>query len=157
MHVSMRVAIDVSMQHAHGCPREGTLGDTLGQDSSGVVIVDQACNPMTHKGVGELASVVGTQEYRINVQLPTADGRGWKKEVCAVDTAACEELGPDFRQDLASGAKFLAKETHIKANDPHFDAKLWPPAHPHGTGSLLAETGSGGGVRNMARNRLALP
>ena len=54
-------------------------------------------------------------------------------------------------------ARFLAKEIYIKANDPHFDAKLFPTAHPRGTGSLHAEVGSGGGIQNMARNRLAQP
>ena len=56
---------------------------------------------MTQQGLGELASLVGTQEYRINVQLPNANGKGWAREVNAVDTALCAELGPDFRVDLA--------------------------------------------------------
>ena len=43
----------------------------------------------------------------------------------------------------------------MKANDPHFDAKCFPCVHPWGTGSLLAEPGSGSAaryVRNRATN-----
>ena len=35
------------------------------------------------------------------------------------------------------------------------DAKLWVHMHPHGTGSLFSEPGSGGLYR-LARNRLLL-
>ena len=40
----------------------------------------------------------------------------------------------------------------VKANDPHLDAKAFPSVHPWGTGSLLAEPGSGSAAR-YARNR----
>ena len=136
--------------------REGTLGDTLGQDRAGVVVVDASCHPMTHRGVNELTSVVATQEYRLDVHLPRPDGRGWCEEAHSIDTTACPELGREFRDDLASGAKFLAEETWVPANDAHYDAKCWPVAHPYGTGSLLSEPGSGG-TQRLARNRLALP
>ena len=139
---SMKARITFTKQPRGGAA-EATLGDTLGQENSGVVIVDRSCNPMTQRGLGELASVVGTQEYRINVEVPNADGRGWQRRASVVDTASCSELGAQFRQDLATGAQFLAKEAYVKANDPHHDAKLWPAAHPSGTGSLLAETTTG--------------
>ncbi len=66
---------------------------------------------MTFKGVSEYTSVIATQEYRINVQLPNPDGKGWSKESHELNTTTCPELGPHWRKDLASGAKFLAEET----------------------------------------------
>ena len=40
----------------------------------------------------------------------------------------------------------------MKANDPHYDAKVWPIANPYGTGSELSELGSGS-PQAHARNR----
>ena len=48
------------------------------------------------------------------------------------------------------------RSPYVPANDPHYDAKAWPCAHPYGTGSLLAEPGSGG-TQALARNRLTQP
>ena len=48
-----------------------------------------------------------------------------------------------------------SSKTKVKANDPHYDAKCFPCVHPWGTGSLLAEPGSGSParyVRNRATN-----
>ena len=39
--------------------------------------------------------------------------------------------------------------------EPHYDAKVWPHVHPYGTGSALAEPGSGSFGKH-ARNRLVL-
>ena len=59
--------------------KTGTLGDTLGQERCGIVVVDGACNPMSHAGIKELGSIVATQEYRLDVHLPNPDGRGWSR------------------------------------------------------------------------------
>ena len=150
-----RAKIRFRKQFGHDV-KEGTLGETLGQDRAGIVVVDASCHPMTHKGVSEAKSIVATQEYRIDVHLPRPDGRGWCDEAHSLDTETCPELGQTWREDLASGAKFLAEETWVPANDPHYDAKCWPVSHPYGTGSLLSEYGSGG-TQRLARNRLALP
>ncbi len=37
----------------------------------------------------------------------------------------------------------------------HYDAKVWPASHPHGTGSVLSETQSGS-PKAHARNRATL-
>lgn len=136
--------------------KTGTLGDTLGQERCGIVVVDGACNPMSHAGIKELGSIVATQEYRLDVHLPNPDGRGWSRRSQGVCTDSCPQLGAAWREDLTSGAKFVAEETWVPANDPHYDAKCWPVSHPYGSGSLLSEQGSGG-TQKLARNRLALP
>ena len=54
-----------------------------------------------------------------------------------IDTAMEPSLmNQQWRHDIATGADFLAMETHVPANDPHYDAKVFPCVHPYGTGSL---------------------
>ena len=43
----------------------------------------------------------------------------------------------------------------MAANDPHYDAKLFVAAHPHGTGSVLSEPYSGS-PKQHAKNRCTL-
>ena len=130
--------------------KAGTLSETLGKEQAGVVVVDASCHPMTYKGVSELTSVVATQEYRIDVHSPGENGRGWSR-AGTLDTDCCPELDQQWREDLASGAKFLVEETWVKGNDAHYDAKCWPCVHPWGSGSLLSEPGSGGTQRLTIR------
>ena len=56
---------------------------------------------------------------------------------------------------VAKHFEWLSQDTsclQVKANDPHYDAKCFPCVHPWGTGSLLAEPGSGASAR-YTRNR----
>ena len=41
----------------------------------------------------------------------------------------------------------------MKASDPHYDAKVWPIVHPHGTGSVRSEIGAGA-PKNHTCNRI---
>ena len=56
---------------------------------------------------------------------------------------------------MATGAKYVMEETWVKAHDPHYDAKLFVAAHPHGTGSVLSEPYSGS-PKQHAKNRCTL-
>lgn len=56
---------------------------------------------------------------------------------------------------MATGANYVIKETWVKANEPHYDAKTWPVAHPYGTGSERSEVNSGS-PQAHARNRSTL-
>ena len=60
-------------------------------------------------------------------------GVGWQN-VGSMDLEANEGRG--WRAGLQEGAQQL-RDLHVKANDPHYDAKLFPHIHPYGTGSLL--------------------
>ena len=74
---------------------------------------------------------------RLDLQVQTKDSRGaWRH-------LASTELGADsleWRSGLKAGAKQL-QQLEVKANDPHYDAKLFVCAHPYGTGSLHSEFG----------------
>lgn len=136
-------------------PNEGTLGDTLGEEAHGMVIVDASGHPMKYDALSVFEDVVATQSSRLEIDVPGPDGRGWRRTDSTVDTQQDDTLDETWRRDLVAGAAHLAEETWIPANDPHYDAKVWVHIHPHGTGSLLSEPGSGGTQRH-ARNRLTL-
>ncbi len=110
---------------------------------------------MKYDALSVFEDVVATQTSRIEIDVPGPDGRGWRRVDSVVDTQQDETLDETWRQDLAAGAAHLAEETWVAANEPHYDAKVFPHMHPYGTGSLLAESGSGGTQRH-ARNRLTL-
>ena len=136
-------------------PNEGLLGDTLGDDAYGMVIVDAGGHPMKYDALSVFEDVVATQSSRLEIDMPGPGGRGWQRADSVVDTQQDDMLDEEWRKDLAAGAAHLKEETWVPANDPHYDAKVFVHMHPHGTGSLLSEPGSGGTQRH-ARNRLTL-
>ena len=74
---------------------------------------------------------------------------GGRCELCAPrDLGPAYEIASPFARCLFCVSQIL----QVKANDPHYDAKVWPVAHPHGTGSLHSEIGAGS-PNNYARNR----
>ena len=122
-----------------------------------------------------LSDVVPKEVTVLKVDAPGSEGRGWKRTHAEIGTS---ELPSGWRQKVADGAKYILKETwvragykslicvtvrfcslrlhlrfrQVKANDPHYDAKVWPVVHPYGSGSLKSEVGAGG-ANNYARNR----
>ena len=106
------------------------------------------------QGAHELAKVVATQEYRLDFHRPLANGKGFRERPSgSIDTTESASLGEQWKTDLATGGSFLTKQTWLHPSDRHLDAKCWPVAHPHGTGSVFSEVGSGG-LQRHARNRL---
>eukprot|EP00973_Karenia_brevis_P001467 199097-Karenia_brevis.AAC.1 len=136
-------------------PKEGNLGDTLGEEAHGMVVVDAAGHPMKYDALSVFEEVVATQSSRIELDIPGAEGRGWKRTGSSVDTEQDEELNETWQKSISTGAAHLRDETWVTVNEPHYDAKVFVHVHPYGTGSLLAEPGAGGPQRH-ARNRLTL-
>ena len=139
-------------RHDSWQPNEGELGDTLGDEAHGMVVVDAGGHPLKYDALSVMESVVATQHCRLEVDAPGPGGKGWR---LAASTLSTDDLGEQWRTDLASGARHVLNETWVPANDPHYDAKCWPCVHPYGTGSLLSEPGAGG-TQQHARNRLTL-
>ena len=76
----------------------------------------------------------------LKIETPRPVGKGWKRahaEIHTLDT----ELGDSWREEVSPGANCTLEETWVKANDPHYDAKVWPIAQPYGAGSELSEVG----------------
>jgi len=134
-------------------PIEGELGETLGEEAIGMVVVDSAGHPMKYDALNVFSDVVATQRARIEVDVPGPGGRGWCRTSSQVDTQ--DDLDDSWRRELSDGTRHLQEETWVPANDPHYDARVFPCVHPYGTGSLLAEVGAGG-TQRFSRNRLML-
>ena len=120
-------------------PRESTVGDTVEDERRGFVLLDGKDGvPHSYKDMDVLRSSVATQEFRMQVEVPKRDGtRTWRKVPGAVDTTNEPMLlNQQLRHDMATGADYLAAESYVPANDPHYDAKVFPSVHPHGTGSV---------------------
>ncbi len=132
-------------------PKEGCLADTLGDEPDGLVTVDFQGHPMQYNEMTVFSDVIAKQTCRIEVEIPRKSG-GWRRAGSSLDTQDFQDLDDSWRDDLSNGARYLLEESHVKANDANYDAKCWPQAHPYGTGSLLAEPGSGG-AQKLARNR----
>jgi len=138
-------------------PREGIVGETIGDERQGMVILDMQGVPTTYAGLDQMRTVLeGKQEYRLHVEVPTKDGtKRWRRAPGEMDLSREPALGEAWRHDMIGGAKFIAQEAYISATDPHYDAKVFPVVHPHGTGSLLAEVDHAG-IQRFAKNRLTL-
>ena len=133
-------------------PKECEIGETLGEEVSGMVVVDMGGHPLKYDCLTVLESIVAKQHCRVEIDVPREEGRGWRRTNSSFDT---QELDDKCRDDLAVGARYLLEETWVKANDPHYDAKCWPCVHPYGSGSLRSQEGSSG-IAAYVRNRLVL-
>ena len=135
--------------------KDGELGDTLGEDSTGLVVVDACGHPLKYDALNVFESVVAKQSSRLEIDIPGKDGKGWQRTGHSVNTQDDTLLNDSWKKDLTMGSKHIVSETWVPANDPHYDARVFPVVHPYGTGSLLSETGAGG-TQTHARNRLLL-
>ena len=132
---------------------DGSIGETLGDEARGMVVVDFDGHPQKFDQLQIMSDVVAKDINVFKVDCPReGTRRGWKRTHSEIDT---QELGDKWRDEMAAGSKYIIEETWVKANEPHYDAKLWPVAHPHGTGSVLSEYGSGSHMAH-ARNRNAM-
>ena len=84
-----------------------------------------------------MSDVVAKEVNILKVDVPRENGRGWKRTAAEIN-ARDRDLGEGWRDNMASGAKYVIQETWVKANDPHFDAKVCecqPRQNRHGRGS----------------------
>ena len=76
-----------------------------------------------------MADVVAKEVNVIKIDAPRAEGRGWKRTHAEIDMQ--KDLGEEWRQNMARGTRYVLQESHVKANDPHYDAKCYPHVHPY--------------------------
>ncbi len=131
----------------------GTLADTLGDEARGMVVIDYDGHPLKYDDLKIMSDVVAKEVNVFKVDVPRENGKGWKRTAVEISTSDAA-LGEGWREQVASGSQYVIEETWVKANDSHYDAKVWPAFHPHGTGSVLSEPGSGS-LKAHARNRAA--
>ena len=115
---------------------DGTIDETLGDEAQGTVVLDYEGHPHKFDEVGIMAGVVAKEVNIIKIDAPRPEGRGWKRTYSEIDTQ--KDLGEDWRRDMARGARYVLQESHVKANDPHYDAKCYPHMHPYDLSSNLS-------------------
>ncbi len=132
----------------------GSLGDTLGDEPTGLVQIDFQGHPIRYDELGVYEEVIAESRAgcRLDLQVQTEGRAGWRN-VSTLDLPAGQH---SWRGDLRSGAQQLREDTNVKASDAHYDAKLFPHVHPYGTGSLLSEFGSGAVQKHCRSRALAL-
>ena len=149
---SRRARIRMTRRESHQ-PTEGTLDETLGEEACGMVVVDASGHPMKYDQLQILENAVGTQNVRMELDVPREDGRGWRRTHSFTETQDDHLLNAQWCKDIQKGASHLLGETWVMASEAHYDAKLFPHVHPYGTGSVYSEPGAGG-IQHHARNRL---
>ena len=130
--------------------QDGSLGDTLGDEARGLVVLDFEGHPQKYNQIEIFRDVVAKEVNVLKIDVPRHDGRGWKRTHSEIDT---QDLGEEWPQQMSKGARYVLEETWVRANDPHYDAKCYPHMHPYGTGSVLSEYYAGGPKSNF-RNRV---
>lgn len=108
---------------------DGTLGDTLGDEAQGLVVLDYDGHPHKFEHVHILQNMVAKEVNVLKIDAPRAEGRGWKRTHSEIDTQ--KDLGEEWRRDMERGVRYVLEESHVKANDPHYDAKCYVHMHPY--------------------------
>ena len=133
-------------------PVEGQLGETLGDESTGYACVDFDGHVMRYDQLKVMESIVAAPAgCDVSLDIPGPKGKGWKRTRSTIDTS--KEFDDEWRRDMAEGAQRL-QDCYLSACDPHLDAKVFPAVHPHGSGSVFSEPGSGAPGR-YAKSRLS--
>ena len=133
---------------------EGTLAETLGDESVGIVIIDPSGgHPMKYDELSLLEGFIASTNVRIELDVEGEGGRGWKRTGSVIDTQNDADLGAGWARDISTGAKYILEHSYVTGGDDHYDARLFPHVHPYGTGSVRCERGSGG-IQHHTQNRL---
>ena len=90
----------------------GTLADTLGDEARGMVVIDFDGHPQKYDDLKIMADVVAKEVNVFKVDVPRDNGRGWKRT--SVELGAQDrDLGEGWRDQMASGAKYVIQETWV--------------------------------------------
>ena len=100
------------------------LQDTIGSEEAVLLVVDPSGLPRTLASLDLLSEKIVEGTYRATPQ----------------GTGAAAELEPGWGSDMSEAASALRGAAKITLGDLHLDAKLYTHLHPHGTGSLRAES-----------------
>ena len=99
-----------------------------------MIVVDPAgVSPMKYDALQVFSEIVGKSSVRIEVAEALLH-KTWHKFDAAVDVS---DLGAKWKNDVTEGARQLLKETWVKGNDAHMDAKVYPHMHPYSGGVRL--------------------
>ena len=97
---------------------DGQLGDTLGEEAQGMVVVDFDGHPQKFDHMEIMSQFVAKDVNVLKVDVPREGGRGWKRTAAEIDTQD-PDLGKSWSREISSGARHVLEETWVKASDPH--------------------------------------
>ena len=94
--------------------KEADLGSTLGDESSGLVVVDYEGHPVRFNQLEIYEQVVARHKsIRFDVQA-VGDGFAWRRASSSMDID--EDTLEDHRESISSGARALREDAFVKAS-----------------------------------------
>ena len=66
-----------------------------------------------------MSDIVAKEINVLKIDVPNPGGRGWKRTFSEISTQD-QDLGENWGQQMSEGARYVLKETWVKANEPHY-------------------------------------
>ena len=102
--------------------KETDLGSTLGDESSGLVVVDYEGHPIRFNQLEIFEQIVARHKsIRFDVQA-VGDGFTWRRASSSMDIDE-DTLDDRMRERIAAGAQNLRADAFVKVSDAHLEAK----------------------------------
>ena len=79
---------------------------------------------MKYDQMADIHNVIAKQVARITVDVPGPGGRGWRRTNSSLDTQDEPDLDKTWREDMATGSRYMLAETWVKSNEPHYALPL---------------------------------
>ena len=105
-------------------PTTGTLLETLGEESTGMVFLDPVGMPLKYDQLQVYRDIVGTSACRIEVDSEGKTRGSWHPTGLAFHTDDHPSLDAKWRKDLSLGADHVLRESWITAGDAHYERRL---------------------------------
>ncbi len=105
-------------------PTTGTLLETLGEESTGMVFLDPVGMPLKYDQLQVYRDIVGTSACRIEVDAEGKTRGSWYPTRLAFHTDDHPSLDDKWRKDLSLGAEHVLRESWITAGDAHYEWRL---------------------------------
>ena len=68
-----------------------------------------------------MENAVASQHVRLEIDVPGAEERGWKRTRSFADTQDDDVLNDQWRADMQKGVSHILEETWVKASEAHYD------------------------------------
>ena len=89
------------------------MADTLGEEATGLVVVDPEGHPLKYDQMGVYQSILAKQSVRIDLDIPGHEGRGWKRSGSSFELATQPDLDDTWKEDISTGASYMLQETWV--------------------------------------------
>ena len=111
-----RARIRATSRTARKADSEGTLAQTLGDESRGMVVVDFQGHPQTYDSLKIFSDVVAKEVNVLKVDVPRESGRGWKRTAAEISQG---DMGEGWREGISEGARYVIEETWGRCDALH--------------------------------------